>query len=68
MINTDVIRLDQFLKWANVVSSGSEAKFIIQDGAVSVNNEITTARSKKLFNGDIVSVQGSGTFKVSSQS
>jgi len=58
-INTEIIKLDAFLKWAAIVSSGSEAKFFIQDGLVKVNNEICTQRGKKLKVGDIVSFNDS---------
>ena len=58
-INTEIIKLDAFLKWAAIVSSGSEAKFYIQDGLVKVNNEICIQRGKKLKVGDIVSFEDS---------
>ena len=58
-INTEIIKLDAFLKWAVIVSSGSEAKFYIQDGLVKVNNEICIQRGKKLKVGDIVSFEDS---------
>lgn len=53
-INTEYIKLDQFLKWANLVDSGSEAKIFIQEGKVKVNDEIELRRGKKLFKNDIV--------------
>ena len=58
-INTEIIKLDAFLKWAAILSSGSEAKLYIQDGLVKVNNEICTQRGKKLKIGDIVSFEDS---------
>ena len=57
-IRTPFIRLDAFLKFAAVTGSGGEAKVIVQDGEVSVNNEVCTMRGKKLVAGDIVSVFG----------
>lgn len=53
-INTEIIKLDAFLNWAAIVGSGAEAKFLIQDGLVSVNGEICTQRGKKLIKGDVV--------------
>ena len=53
-INTEIIKLDAFLKWAAIAGSGAEAKFLIQDGLVSVNGEICTQRGKKLIKGDVV--------------
>ena len=35
-ISTEYIKLDQFLKWVNIVSSGVEAKFLIKEGLVVV--------------------------------
>lgn len=58
-IDTEIIKLDAFLKWAAIVSSGSEAKLYIQDGLVKVNNEICTQRGKKLKVGDIVNFENS---------
>jgi len=55
-ISTEFIKLDQFLKWVNVVGSGSEAKFLILDEKVKVNGEIEIRRGKKLYNGDIIEV------------
>ncbi|OOM75870.1 RNA-binding S4 domain-containing protein [Clostridium sp. BL-8] len=58
-INTEYIKLDAFLKWAAIVSSGAEAKLYIQDGLVKVNNEICIQRGKKIKIGDIVSFENS---------
>jgi len=55
-INTDFIQLDQFLKWANIVSSGGEAKALIKEGAVQVNNLPEQRRSRKLKIGDEIKV------------
>lgn len=57
-ITTEYIKLDQLLKWANVVSSGSDAKHIITEEMVKVNGEIETRRGKKIRVGDIVEFQG----------
>lgn len=57
-IDTEFIRLEALLKLADAVSSGGEAKLLIQDGKASVNGEICTMRGKKLRNGDRVEFQG----------
>lgn len=62
-INTDIIKLDSFLKWSGAVSLGSEAKILIQDGQVKVNGEIETRRGKKLTKDDIVEFNGE-TYKI----
>jgi ribosome-associated protein len=65
-IKTESIKLDQFLKWANVVSTGGEAKALIQAGGVRVNNKIEKRRGLKLKDGDLVNVEGlDETLKVS---
>lgn len=51
-ITTENIRLDAALKLSNAVSTGGQAKWIIQDNLVKVNGEICTSRGKKLFEGD----------------
>ena len=48
------MKLDQFLKWQNLVSSGGEAKIFIKSGSVKVNGEIETKRGRKLNKGDKV--------------
>ena len=51
-ITTENIRLDAALKLSNAVSTGGQAKWIIQDNLVKVNGEICISRGKKLFEGD----------------
>jgi len=48
------VKLDQFLKWQNLVSSGGDAKNFIKSGSVKVNGEIETRRGRKLKKGDKV--------------
>ena len=48
------MKLDQFLKWKNLVSSGGEAKNFIKSGSVKVNGVIETRRGRKLIKGDKV--------------
>lgn len=57
-IHTEEIRLDQFLKWANLVSSGGEAKMLIVDGMVRINGEVITSRGKKIRPGDELDIEG----------
>ncbi|AQS02654.1 ribosome-associated protein [Clostridium beijerinckii] len=58
-IDTEIIKLDAFLKWASIASSGSEAKSYVQDGMIKVNGEVCTQRGKKLRIGDVVNFEGS---------
>ncbi len=55
-IKDDIIRLGQFLKLANMVDNGAEARELIQNGEVSVNNEVDTRRGRQLVKGDVVSL------------
>jgi ribosome-associated protein len=57
-ISDDYIKLGQALKLANMVSSGVEAKFIIQNGEVLVNGEVDTRRGRKLYPQDVFEYQG----------
>ncbi len=53
-IDSDFIRLDSLLKLCNAVMTGGHAKIVIQEGEVKVNNELCTARGKKIRVGDCV--------------
>lgn len=57
-INTEFIKLDQFLKFANAVESGGMAKEVILNGEVRVNGEVCLERGKKLRAGDRVLFAG----------
>lgn len=48
-ISTEFIKLDQFLKWLAVVDSGADAKQIILEGQVKVNDEIEKRRGRKIY-------------------
>ncbi len=57
-ITTEFIRLDALLKFAALVGTGGEAKYVISEGLVKVNGEACTMRGKKLREGDIVEFAG----------
>ncbi|WP_295084840.1 RNA-binding S4 domain-containing protein [Ruminococcus sp.] len=57
-ITTEFIKLDALLKFANLVGSGGEAKQLIQNGEVFVNEEVCTMRGKKIRPGDKVELDG----------
>ncbi len=57
-ISDEYIKLGQALKLAGFVSSGVEAKIVIQEGEVKVNGEIDTRRGKKLYPDDIFEYNG----------
>ena len=51
-ISTEYIKLQDAMKFANIVYSGGEAKQLILEEQVQVNGEVCTMRGKKLYNGD----------------
>jgi len=55
-ISDDSIRLGQFLKLADLADSGSEARALLDDGAVKVNGEPESRRGRQLVRGDAVEV------------
>ncbi|MFC6011668.1 RNA-binding S4 domain-containing protein [Nocardia lasii] len=57
-IDDVVIRLGQFLKLANLIDSGSEAKMVIAQGLVRVNDEVELRRGRQLQVGDVVVLAG----------
>ena len=57
-INTEFIKLDQLLKWANFTASGVESKMFILNGEVKVNGEVETRRGKKIYDGYVVEFNG----------
>ncbi|QBJ96577.1 RNA-binding S4 domain-containing protein [Rhodococcus sp. ABRD24] len=57
-IRDESIRLGQFLKLANLIESGAEAKGVIADGFVSVNGEVEIRRGRQLRDGDVVEIGG----------
>ena len=58
IITTEFIKLQDLLKFANMVGTGGEAKIIIQEGEVKVNGEVCTMRGKKIRPGDVVELDG----------
>ena len=53
-IETEFIKLDALLKYAQLVSSGGLAKLLIQDGCVKLNGQVCLMRGKKIRPGDKV--------------
>jgi len=57
-ICVEPIELCKLLKIANMVDGGGEAKTMISEGNVLVNNEIVVQKRKKIRNGDIIECNG----------
>ncbi|WP_396128941.1 S4 domain-containing protein YaaA [Exiguobacterium mexicanum] len=63
-ITTEYVTLGQFLKLADIISSGGQAKFFLEDIQVKVNGEIDQRRGRKLRDGDTIEVEGFGDFQI----
>lgn len=57
VIKDEFIKLGQALKLAGLVGSGVEAKILIQEGLVKVNNEVEERRGRKLYPGDVFELE-----------
>ena len=57
-IESEFIKLEQFLKFASITQTGGMAKELIKESMVKVNGEIETRRGKKLYPGDEVEFEG----------
>ncbi len=55
-IRDESIRLGQFLKLADLIDNGSEAKPLMIQGLVQVNGEVETRRGRQLVKGDVVTL------------
>lgn len=57
-IRDESIRLGQFLKLADLIDNGAEAKPLLMQGVVTVNGEVETRRGRQLVKGDVVALEG----------
>lgn len=57
-IRDEFIKLGQAMKLAGAVGSGIDAKILIQNGEVTVNDEVELRRGRKLYKDDIFSYDG----------
>jgi ribosome-associated protein len=57
-LHDESIRLGQFLKLADLVESGADAKGLLARGLVRVNGEVETRRGRQLHDGDVVECAG----------
>ena len=57
------IRLGQFLKLADAVDQGSDVKWLLSAGDVTVNGELEVRRGRQLVEGDEVGYAGT-TYRV----
>lgn len=57
-IRDESIRLGQFLKLADLIDNGAEARPLLMQGVVTVNGEVETRRGRQLVKGDVVTLDG----------
>lgn len=57
-LKEEFIKLGQAIKAAGLVEDGVEAKYVIQDGLVQVNQQTETRRGRKLYEGDVILFDG----------
>lgn len=63
-ITDEFVTLGQFLKLADIISSGGQAKWFLQEYEVYVNEELEDRRGRKLYIGDEVDIPGEGRFEI----
>ena len=66
-VDTEIIQLDQFLKWAGAIGSGGEVKALLAENRIKLNGKLETARRRKLHGGDVVEIADVGTWRVVSK-
>lgn len=64
-IKDEFIKLGQALKLSGEADTGVDAKYLIEDGKVKVNGEVEIRRGRKLYDGDVFSVNDSEVTVVS---
>ena len=57
-IDSEFITLGQFLKFADVISTGGEAKTFLSQNDVYINDELDVRRGRKLRSGDRITILG----------
>ena len=63
-ISSEYITLGQFIKYANIVSSGGMAKAILAEYTIYVNDILEARRGKKLYPGDKIVIKGFGDYRI----
>lgn len=57
-IKDEYITLGQFLKIANIIASGGEAKIFLNSNIILINDEEDNRRGRKLYKGDKINILG----------
>ena len=67
-IDTDTIQLDQFLKWAGVTTTGGDIRILLDNRQIKRNGETESAKRRKLVPGDVIEIEGVGSYEVVKES
>ena len=65
-LKTDYITLGQLLKIVDIISSGGQAKWFLQENDVLINGELDNRRGRKLYPNDLVEIPEYGNFMMES--
>jgi len=57
-VRSQPVELFKLLKFEGLVGSGGEAKFVISEGLVMLNDAVETQKRKKVVAGDVVTFNG----------
>ena len=57
-IEKEYIKLGQFLKYVDLVSSGGEIKSFLYENIIIINGQEDNRKGRKIYKGDIVEVLG----------
>lgn len=63
-ISTEFIKADAFLKFSGLCATGGQAKWMIEEGQVTVNGEVCLQRGKKLHKGDVMAVLNGPSYRI----
>lgn len=63
-IESEFITLGQFIKFADITSSGGMVKAILQEHKIYINDVLDNRRGRKLYPGDKVLIKNIGIFRI----
>ncbi|NLN84117.1 MAG: RNA-binding S4 domain-containing protein [Firmicutes bacterium] len=55
------------IKVLNILESGGQIKFFLQDYSVKVNGSLEQRRGRKLRDGDLIEIEDIGTWKMKAE-
>lgn len=58
LIRTDFITLGQLIKYVGIVQNGGQVKSFLAENDPKINGEIDKRRGKKLYDGDLIEING----------